>query len=85
MTEHPIPEASPRILVLTPVKNAARHLQRHFELIQRLNVPRERLSIGLLESDSTSSSFISPSVLVNPAGIKILFQLYPLPRGTSAI
>jgi peptide chain release factor subunit 1 len=57
MTEHPFPEASPRILVLTPVKNAARHLQRHFELIQRLNVPRERLSIGLLESDSTDGTF----------------------------
>lgn len=50
-------DTSPKILVLTPVKNASRHLRRHFELVSRLSVPRERLSIGFLESDSTDGTF----------------------------
>jgi hypothetical protein len=50
-------DALPKILVLTPVKNAAPHLAQHRFLVDRLSVPRERLSIGFLESDSTDGTF----------------------------
>ena len=47
----------PNILILTPVKNGSRHLARYLELIQRLNWPREHLSMGLLESDSDDQTW----------------------------
>ena len=43
---------SPRVLVLTPVKNAAAHLDGWVARIERLQWPREALSLGLIESDS---------------------------------
>lgn len=50
-------EASPpRVLILTPVKTAAHHLPRYVELIERLDWPREQLSIALLEGDSTDDT-----------------------------
>lgn len=42
----------PSVLILTPVKDAARHLDRHVALVEALDWPRERLSIGFLEGDS---------------------------------
>lgn len=45
----------PKILILTPVKNAARHLPRYFNNLRSLAYPRERLSIAVLESDSDDS------------------------------
>jgi hypothetical protein len=45
------------VLILTPVKQAAKHLDRYFELIGRLAYPADRLSLGLLESDSTDDTF----------------------------
>lgn len=42
----------PTVLILTPVKNAAPHLDRYVALLEALDWPRERLSIGLLEGDS---------------------------------
>lgn len=47
----------PRVLILTPVKNAAGHLKTYAKLLRRLDWPRERLSIGLLESDSTDDTW----------------------------
>lgn len=47
------------MLILTPVKQAARHLDRYFSLIERLEHPSSRLSLGLLESDSTDDTFSS--------------------------
>ena len=47
----------PLVLVLTPVKNATAHLGRYFELLERLSYPADRLSLGMLESDSTDGSF----------------------------
>ena len=46
----------PNILILTPVKNAARHLPRYAELIENLDWPREHLSVALLEGDSTDDT-----------------------------
>lgn len=40
------------VLILTPMKDAARHLDRYFGALSRLTYPRRRLSFGFLESDS---------------------------------
>lgn len=45
------------MLILTPVKQAAASLDRYFELLEQLSYPHERLSLGLLESDSTDGTF----------------------------
>lgn len=42
----------PRVLVLTPVKDAAAYLEGWTSLLERLSWPKERLAIGVLESDS---------------------------------
>ncbi|MDQ0392009.1 hypothetical protein [Labrys monachus] len=47
----------PSVLVLTPLKNAASHLGRYTALLGRLEWPRECLSLGILESDSTDGSW----------------------------
>ncbi|MBX9827662.1 MAG: ANP1/MMN9/VAN1 family protein [Xanthobacteraceae bacterium] len=49
-------ELLPKVLILTPVKNAAPHINRYVELIERLDWPRSQLSIGILESDSTDAT-----------------------------
>ncbi len=51
------PALGPTILILTPVKNARANLDRYFELLATLSFPHERLSLGLLESDSTDGTF----------------------------
>ncbi|QOY91047.1 glycosyltransferase [Paludibaculum fermentans] len=48
----------PRVCILTPVKDATPHLDRYFECLLRLDYPRERLSLGLLESDSTDGTLL---------------------------
>jgi hypothetical protein len=56
--------AEPRVLILTPIKSAAGHLQRYVELIERLDWPGDRLSLGLLEGDSNDETFgIATSLL----------------------
>jgi hypothetical protein len=45
------------VLVLTPVKDAAPHLDSYFAALARLTIPAERLSIGVLESDSTDDTY----------------------------
>jgi hypothetical protein len=47
----------PSILVLTPVKNAVGHLDTYFALLERLSYSHERISLGLLENDSTDGTF----------------------------
>jgi hypothetical protein len=46
-----------RVLILTPVKDAAHHLDRYVAGLDRLTYPRAALSLGLLESDSRDSTF----------------------------
>lgn len=52
----PLPAAAakpdPAVLVLTPVKDAVRHLPRYVQLLDRLSYDPARLSLGILESDS---------------------------------
>lgn len=49
--------AAPAVLVLTPVKDAARHLPRYFQLLDRLAYDPGRLSLGFLESDSADGTY----------------------------
>lgn len=45
------------VLILTPVKNAARHLEHYWTALGRLSYPAKLISLGLLESDSTDETF----------------------------
>ncbi|OEO28526.1 hypothetical protein VW23_004515 [Devosia insulae DS-56] len=54
----------PRVLILTPVKGAARHLPRYTELIEQLDWPADRLSVALLEGDSQDDSFAVAEALL---------------------
>ena len=49
-------EDAPLVLVLTPVKNAARHVARYFANLRKLAYPHGRISIALLDSDSTDEA-----------------------------
>jgi hypothetical protein len=46
------------VLVLTPVKNAARYLNDHFRLLEKLDYPSDRMAIGMLEGDSDDDTFL---------------------------
>jgi hypothetical protein len=48
--------AGATVLILTPVKDATAHLDGYVAGLQRLSYPRERLSLGLLESDSADDT-----------------------------
>jgi hypothetical protein len=50
-------ERSERILILTPVKDAARHLDAYFDNLRSLDYPHRQLSIALLESDSDDNTW----------------------------
>jgi hypothetical protein len=45
-------DPAPSVLILTPVKDAAHHLDHYVANIEATDYPKEALSIGLLESDS---------------------------------
>ncbi len=47
----------PTVLVLTPVKQAAGNLDRYFAVLAQLDHPAGRLSLGLLEGDSTDDTY----------------------------
>ena len=46
-----------RVLILTPVKNAARHLEGYLRRVSALDYPASLLSIGLLEGDSQDDTW----------------------------
>ena len=56
---HPSLAAVPRpsILILTPIKNAARFLPVFFDNLLQLDYPREKLSLAFLESDSEDDTW----------------------------
>ncbi|KAJ2376945.1 hypothetical protein IW150_001677 [Coemansia sp. RSA 2607] len=49
-TLEPVPDS---LLILTPVKNNAKHLARYFALLDKLKYPRNKISLAFLVSDST--------------------------------
>jgi hypothetical protein len=52
-----IARSHPKVLILTPVKDAGQHVNRYVELLEALVYPRALLSVGLLESDSVDGTF----------------------------
>jgi len=46
-----------RVLILTPLKDAAHHLDSYFQGLDRLTYPRELLSIAFLEGDSEDGTY----------------------------
>ena len=57
-TEPPPPPAPqlPRVLILTPVKDSMRHLDRYFSLLRNLTYPPHLLSLGVMDSDSRDTA-----------------------------
>jgi len=49
--------AFPKILILTPVKGAREFLPKYLKNLLRLTYPHDKISLGLLESDSTDGTF----------------------------
>jgi hypothetical protein len=47
----------PPVLILTPVKDATSHIETYLKGLERLTYPRELLSLGMLEGDSTDGTF----------------------------
>jgi peptide chain release factor subunit 1 len=50
-------EPAPKVLILTPIKDAVRHLDRYVEGLATLTYDRRALSLGVLEGDSDDASF----------------------------
>ena len=48
---------SPRVLVLTPMKNATKHLDRYFSNLADLDYGADNLSLGFLVSDSDDGTY----------------------------
>lgn len=48
---------SEKILILTPVKDAKRHLPVYLKLLEQLSYPKDLISLGFLESDSRDDTF----------------------------
>jgi hypothetical protein len=51
------------VLILTPMKDAAGFLEGYFANLERLSYPGERLSLGMLESDSADDTFAKATAL----------------------
>ncbi|KAI8988276.1 Anp1-domain-containing protein [Mycotypha africana] len=49
-------ERGEKVLILTPLKNAAKYLDRYFELIDKLTYPKHLISIAFLVSDTTDDT-----------------------------
>ncbi|WP_413440376.1 glycosyltransferase [Synechococcus sp. MIT S1220] len=52
-----VPKKDPKILILTPVRNAQEYLSRYESLLQSLTFDSRRLSFAWLEGDSTDQTF----------------------------
>ena len=49
-------EDRPRVLVLTPLRDAASHLATHFELLSQLTYPHHSIDLAFLVGDSTDDT-----------------------------
>ena len=50
-------QARPSVLIATPVKDAAGHVDRYVRLLEGLDYPGDRLSLAMLESDSADDTY----------------------------
>src|SRR5688500_6047672 len=51
------PAPPPRVLILTPLKDAARFIDAYCDRLQTLTYAHDRISLGFLESDSRDDTF----------------------------
>ncbi len=58
----------PRVLILTPVKDAVKWLDGYFDRVLSLSYPHELISLGLLESDSTDETFARATAHISGPG-----------------
>lgn len=56
LSEGAAPDSLPRILILTPVKGSARHLERYFGNLRNVSYPPSRLSLAFLVSDDAAAA-----------------------------
>ena len=49
-------EDRPRFLILTPSRDAASHLEKHFELLSQLTYPHHSIDLAFLVGDSTDDT-----------------------------
>lgn len=49
-------EDRPRVLILTPLRDAAPHLEKHFELLSQLTYPHHSIDLAFLVGDSTDDT-----------------------------
>jgi peptide chain release factor subunit 1 len=56
--------STPKVLILTPLKGAEKHLDRYVELIERLDWPAEQLSVAMLEGDSRDGTYAAAEKLL---------------------
>ncbi|KAJ2480936.1 hypothetical protein IWW56_002103 [Coemansia sp. RSA 2131] len=56
VSQYTVEPESDSLLILTPIKNNAKHLARYFALIDKLKYPRNRTSLAILVSDSTDKT-----------------------------
>ncbi len=54
---YPEKPKDPKVLILTPIRDATNHIYRYMSLLERINYDKERLSIALLEGDSNDKTF----------------------------
>jgi glycosyltransferase involved in cell wall biosynthesis len=52
-----MPQFDAKVLILTPMKSATKHLDAYFSALAKLTYPRRLLSLGILESDSTDGTY----------------------------
>ena len=50
-------EARDRVLILTPLRDAASHLHQHFKLLSELTYPHESIDLAFLVSDCKDNTF----------------------------
>jgi mannan polymerase complexes MNN9 subunit len=56
LSDRDVNRENPHILILTPVKNSAKHLSSYFTQLLTLTYPFEYISIGIMDSDSTDNT-----------------------------
>ena len=61
----------PRVLILTPVRDAVTVLGRYAEKVRSLTYPSERITLALLEGDSRDGTYAACSALVAELGTEL--------------
>ena len=65
----PSTSAAGKVLILTPVKDAAHHAETYLQGIRRLTYPHSLISLGVLESDSQDATYQMFDLLLAGSGL----------------